>query len=213
MKHFLLLVAGFFFLACEEKTPSQPAAPRPIPPPPTAVVKFEIPGYKSEWSAKVKAMLTDARLAQFNRAQDDFTKRFCPGFKSLSADGQRLAWGHLVGAISRFESGYKPATVYRESNGAMSEGLFQLTYGDRFCPKKKADGDLHDPLVNIECAMKIMERFLAEDGVVASGGYTQYGAPAAKGLARYWSVVRVPDKKSKHYLAEIIAMTKKAPGC
>jgi len=67
--------------------------------------------------------------------------------------------------------------------------------------------------VNIDCAVKLMGHFIAKDRVVASGGYVKAGAPDPKGLARYWAVIRVPDKKRKHKLSEIIAMTRQSPGC
>lgn len=216
----ILFLAFFMLSACVTKPP-ETAPPVVTPEPPTAIADgFEIPGYRPEWSAKVRDMLSDRRMANFNKAEADFTKRFCPNYKKLSADRQRLAWGYLIGAMTKYESGldkatgvYKTNVVYKEKDGSLSEGLFQLTYGNKHCPSSKADGDLHDPIVNLDCAIQLMEGYIARDGVVAAGGYTDYGAPPAKGLARYWAVIRVPDSKSKHHLAEIISMTKKAPGC
>lgn len=195
MLTFLTIVMG-----CKETTTPVPA---PIP------VAFDIPGYQISWSAKVKEQLD---MTSLNKAKVDM-KRFCPKYDALTLDQQKLAWGYLIGAMTKYESGYNVKEVYKESNNTLSEGLFQLTYGNKFCPKKKSEGDLQDPLVNITCALKLMAYYTDMDGVVAAGGYTSYGAPSPKGLARYWSVIRVKDTKSAHHLADIITMTKKAPGC
>lgn len=202
----------------QEEIPAvQPSAPPQTPsvtPPVTipAAFKYEIPSYKPEWSQKVKAELDAGLFEKFDAASADFLN-FCPNYYMISADSKKLAWGYLLGAITSFESDYNPDSHMTESDGSASEGLFQLTYGNSHCPTSKAKGNIRDPDINIDCAMKIMADYLSQDKVVAKGGYVAYGAAPSKGLARYWSVVRVPDRKSKHKLAEIIAMTKKSPGC
>jgi len=198
-----------------EPTPSPTPAPTPVPTPkPPGIIAFKIPGFKQPWSDKVKAMLNEPDLwAQFQAARGDFQDRFCPNYSKLGVDLQRLAWGFLVGAVVSFESSYNPNSAFEESNGDWSEGLLQLTYGNSFCPKSKAAGNIRDPIINLNCGVRIMGKYLAQDRVVASGGYPQYGAPPPKGLARYWAVIRVPDSKRQHDLKSIIAMTKTAPGC
>lgn len=191
----LVMVAGMVVSSCTQKKEV-----------------ISIPGYEVEWSAKAQDII-EKNLDQLNLASADFEKRFCPNYSKLTNIQKAQAWGYAIGAITKFESNYKPDTTYKESDGSLSEGLFQLTYGNKFCPKSKSQGDLQDPLVNIDCGVRLFVHFVAMDKVVAAGGYEKYGAPPAKGAARYWAVIRVPDKKSKHHLAEIIAMTKQAPGC
>jgi hypothetical protein len=174
------------------------------------VVDSDLPWKNREWSSYLESRVRES-FPDLLRAQD--INKFCPRFRELTVDGQIHAWAHLIVAIAKFESGYKAGTVYKESTGVDSIGLFQLSYGDRHCPKNKRDGDLTDPKVNIRCAVKIMAGFVAKDGVVAEGGYIRYGAIAPKGLARYWSVVRAPDKKSGHHLAAIRVIAARAPGC
>jgi hypothetical protein len=171
-----------------------------------------LPWNKPTWSGELEKQIA-ARLADFDRASADMESRFCPNYGKLSSRGRVTAWAHLAVAIARFESGFNPRTVYRESNGVDSIGLYQLSYGDRHCPRSRRIGDLKDPIVNIRCAVAIMADYVGADRAVAAGGYVRYGAPPPKGLARYWSVLRVPDSKSKHRLAEIIALAKKAPRC
>lgn len=185
--------------------------PQPAAEEPTLADSVNLDWGNNTWSLFLTTAIKD-QLPKLDKAKGDM-KRFCPRYEALSPEGRVLAWAHLAVAIAKRESGYKPATVYMESNGVASIGLYQLSYGDRNCPKKQSDGDLKDPFVNIVCAVKLMGHFAELDGVVAAGGYVSYGAPPAKGLARYWSVIRVPDKKSKHHLDFIKAQTAKAPGC
>lgn len=172
---------------------------------------YELPNFNQKWADfTVKAV--KAQLANLNKGKEDM-KRFCPKYNELNIDQQAIAWGYLISAMIKFESDYNVNSDYNESDGNVSRGLLQLSYGDQFCPKSKAEGDLHDPYINLACGIKIMGSYVARDSVIAAGGYVKYGAPAPKGLARYWAVLRVPDSKSKHELAEIIARSRKAPGC
>lgn len=177
---------------------------------------FSVPGFRPEWVKSGLATALDL-LPKFNAAADDMDRRFFPGYKGLVPVAQAKVWLTLFGAIAARESGidratgfFKTSVVYRESSGDDSEGLFQLTYGDKHAPKTKADGDLHDPILNLTVALKIGADLVASNGVVAAGGYVKYGAEAPKGLAKYWSTIRTPDSKSSHHLAEIIEKTKKA---
>jgi len=180
----------------------------------------KIPGFKDQWSSYFVSVVTPL-LPKLNAASADMAKRFCPKYASLSPFQQVVAWGYLASGVITYESGktaasapyFQTASHYTEGDGSVSQGLFQLTYGDAHCPTSKAKGDLDDALVNINCGMLIMAGEISGDGVVAAGGYTAYGAPSPKGAARYWSTLRVPDSKSQHHLADVIAATKKAPGC
>ena len=164
----------------------------------------------NDWSVEL-LKLTRGHLRQLDKATD--ISLYCPKYLSLNEEKRSLVWGRLAVAIAKFESNYNPKSQMTESNGSVSQGLFQLTYGDRFCPQTKAEGDLNDPFINMSCAVKLMADYVEKDGKVASGGYTKYGSPPSRGLARYWSVIRVPDRKSKHHLAEIKSITSKAPVC
>ncbi len=155
---------------------------------------------------------------KLDRAANDMEARFCPKYKSLTNTRKQIVWAYLANAIVQFESGHdgkriKTCTKFDESNGDLSEGWFQLTYGNKFCPRKKSEGDLCDVKVNASCGVKLMAHFIHRAGIVTDGGYVAYGAKPPKGLAEYWSVARMPDKKSQHHLSAIMEKTKKAPGC
>jgi hypothetical protein len=157
------------------------------------------------WSAKVRECLLP-HLSYFDAARD--VEDYHPSYRALTKEQRLEVWAAMCVAISKFESAWRPADAMTESTGAISQGLFQLTYGDSYCPKSKSEGDLNDPITNIRCAIAIMGSLVKLDGVIASGGYTAYGAPAARGIARYWSVIRVPDTKSKHHKSEIQSSTR-----
>jgi hypothetical protein len=193
----LFIFALLIFAGCT----NIPKAPEPVEPvKPVEPVAVSLPWDKPEWSKFL--------VEQIGKRAVDFDKgdmpKYCPKYKSLSAGDKANVWAVLFVAIAKRESSYNPKASMVESDGSVSQGLFQLTYGNRHCPKSRAQADLNDPKVNIACAINLAADFVARDGVVAAGGYMSQGAPAPKGLARYWSVVRVPDKRSKHHLVEIV---------
>jgi hypothetical protein len=102
----------------------------------------------------------------------------------------------LMVELSRYESNFKPETVYQEAfddnagDNVISRGLFQLSVesvnGDRYrCGATVAK--LHDPAFNIQCAVKVANALVREDRKV-------WGGPPWKALSRYWSPFRVPAK-------------------
>lgn len=253
MRRICLAIIGLFSLfillqlVCCTSPPVDPtkAVPEAAPPPgPTKPMAPELPGMKKEWAVAMIQNLTDQYPA-LNKGEADMAKRFCPGYGKMTPEQRIVAWGYLASAVISHESGcvnaagntancyttgaiFKQCSSMTESNGVDSIGFFQLSYGDSYCPKKKSEGNLCDPGVNIKCGVKLMAKFVAMDGVVAGGGYVAAGNPPAKGLARYWSVIRLPDdhprvvkypdgsKKTvlrSHDLSDIIVKTSKAPGC
>jgi len=102
-------------------------------------------------------------------------------------------WVHLLAAMCKFESNFKPSTMYTEnfknSRGewVISTGLFQLSYesvqGYGFT---ETTAGLKEPLRNIEIAVAILTHWVKRDGVISSS--------SNKGGARYWSVLRPSGK-------------------
>jgi hypothetical protein len=212
----LLLVTMFFITGCsflQQRDPNlgiQIPTTQPQENSNNSAINSQLPGMSKEWS-KVLLSELKAQLPQLDKATD--LPRFCPNYARLSPEKRLVVWGYIATAIIKRESGFNTCSTMKESTGQDSIGFFQLSYGDRFCPRSKSEGNLCDGSVNIKCGAKLFGYFVDVDKVVASGGYTKYGAPAPKGLAHYWSVIRVPDSKSKHHLQEIIDTAKKAPGC
>jgi soluble lytic murein transglycosylase-like protein len=136
---------------------------------------------------------------------------FCPGYKTASPANRRAFYVSLLGEIARFESNFDPSVKFTESfNDArgqrvVSRGLLQLSqesanqYG---CAIASAE-QLHDPATNIECGVRILDRWLTRDQVVAG-----YASGAWRGASRYWGVLRDREK-----LVDIQAATNAQPYC
>lgn len=100
----------------------------------------------------------------------------------------------LISFMSKFESSHNPKVQYRENfrdghgDLVISRGLLQLSkesanlYG---CNIKDAN-ELHDPRTNIHCAVRILNRWIVRDKVIAN---------EKLGGGRYWSVLRPGLKK------------------
>jgi Transglycosylase SLT domain len=198
---FIVIAVSYFLIGCQ--TVQEPSVPPNVTLP-------KLDWNNENWTYHLVNEINKSKLPDLNPKDVD---AYCPKYNELNRNKKRDMWAVLAVAIAKRESNFKPTTVFKESNGIDSIGLYQLSYGDRFCPKNKSIGDLQDPLINISCAVKTMEFHVANDGIIASGGYVSYGAPPAKGLARYWSVIRVPDRKSNHFLKEIKTKTNAASGC
>ena len=107
----------------------------------------------------------------------------------------------LISCMAKYESGFKPEEKYTENfrgqdgQFIISRGLLQISgssgraYG---CDIPKDHfAVLHDPKINLECGMRILNRWLDRDGSISLlGGSTE--SPKWLGGARYWAVLRQP---------------------
>jgi hypothetical protein len=138
-------------------------------------------------------------LPTFAGASDVAT--FCPSFASLGEQQKTRVIAEMFVKIAKFESSWNPQTTFQEppppkGPGTISRGLFQMSYGDGSgCPNTKAKGDLHDPIVNIDCAVKKAVVLVKKYGLIQNS--------ANHGMARYWSVIR-----NGHHVDEIRKHTK-----
>lgn len=124
---------------------------------------------------------------------------YCPKWKALTLPDRKGLFLSLISAMSKFESGFDPATEYKENfkdskgNWIISRGLLQLSvesangYGCQVTEKS-----LHDAKTNLTCAIIILNRWIAKDRYFGSS----IGAAKNKhmGGARYWSVLREKSK-------------------
>lgn len=138
-----------------------------------------------EWAKAAEAAVIREGLDKLAPAD---AKLFC-------ANGLTVRnWVHFMAAVVHYESSFNPKSVYHESFGVDSSGLFQLTkktdnpnYGCTFIDER----DVQDPIKNIDCAAKIFKKLIARDGVV-----TNHTGTSWKASARYWSVLRTTGKLS-----------------
>lgn len=171
---------------------------------PALVLSWEVghPERKS-WTAKVEVLLKEL-MPKLDKAQD-FEKLL--GKKP--ADKYK-AWGEVIVAVVKFESNYNPKTVYGEPPplGYDSIGLLQLSYEDNagypFCKLSRAQKNLLDPLVNLNCGVRIMAQLIAKDGHISGSHLNAKGKTVYTGASAYWSTLR-PKRK----LPEVLAQVKK----
>ncbi len=145
------------------------------------------------WTEFVYEQLDVYGPALLDKTPSDI-EQFCPAYKTLSRSIRKNFWVYLLSSITQFESNFNPAVQYTEdftdSTGArvVSRGLLQLSiesaraYG---CDLPSAL-DLHDPEKNLLCGLRILNRWVGEDGLIR--GTTSAGS--WRGGARYWSVLR-----------------------
>jgi len=139
---------------------------------------------------------------------------YCMRYPGLSRDQRLRFWGDLLAAIAYHESGHNPDLTYTENfsdnsgERVISRGLLQLSFesGKAYdCPLQQAT-ELHDPAKNIDCGVRILNKWVAQDGVISqhAGGYPRQWL----GGARYWSVLRRSTSR-----AAIQARIQRRPYC
>jgi hypothetical protein len=102
-------------------------------------------------------------------------------------------WVKLITEMIRYESDFNPQSKYTEafsdSTGqrVVSRGLLQISYESARgygCPIKRVE-DLHDSKLNIECGVRILNRWVPRDRMIGTNKL---------GGARYWAVLRESSK-------------------
>lgn len=124
---------------------------------------------------------------------------FCPRYDKLSYAQRKQYWTFLLSAMVRFESNFKSSLTYKEafndSKGkpVISRGLLQISIesGNAYGCGFKTAKDVHDPLQNLSCGIRILDRWLDRDGRIGGKVSGQW-----RGGARYWAVLRAGDKTS-----------------
>jgi hypothetical protein len=138
---------------------------------------------------------------------------FCPRYDKLSYSQRKQYWTFMLSAMTRFESNFKTSTTYTEafndSNGkrVISRGLLQLSIesGNAYGCGFKTAADLHDPLQNLSCGIRILDRWLDRDERIGGKVNGQW-----RGGARYWAVLRAGDKTS---YKSILSWSQSLPFC
>ena len=119
-------------------------------------------------------------------------KQFCANFDKLSIAEKKEFYLMLISSMARYESGFKPSSQYKESfkddhgENIISRGLLQISKGSsQYYGCGITDAQmLHDPKMNLECGVKILNKWIVKDGCVACRTDKWLGG------ARYWSVLR-----------------------
>lgn len=124
---------------------------------------------------------------------------WCPGYTEASVEERRAFWTGLLSAVAKYESTWNETA---SGGGGRWIGLMQIdprsaaNYG---CEATSV-GALKDGEANLECAVEIMSRQVAKDGLVAGGGN--------RGIGRDWAPLRSGEKR-----AAMAAWTRAQPYC
>lgn len=184
-------------------SPTPVSTPKPTPPPEN-VLREVIPLWEGkvakgkEWTEYVDRQLDILGQDLLDVIPAD-RALFCPKYSGLSYAQRKHYWTFMLSAMARFESNFNTNSKYTEgfndSNGSavISRGLLQISiesansYGCGF----KSAQELHDPLKNLSCGIRILNRWVTRDGRIAGKVSSKW-----RGGARYWAVLRAGDKTS-----------------
>jgi len=151
-----------------------------------------------KWTDIAHTAIVDLGSELLNANPQDI-REYCPSYESLNIDQRSPFWVYLISKLSSFESNHDPNASFTEdfldSNGnpVISRGLLQIS-------KESANGygcgiinetELHDPETNIRCGVRILNRWVARDGVIAKRINGNW-----RGAARYWSPFRSDSNRS-----------------
>lgn len=196
---------------------SQGTLPTPMPtttPSPTPVVS---PTPSTEVDLKDLTPLWEAKMADGKKWSDYVESKldtlgtdlldvipadrtlFCPKYANLSYAQRKQYWTFMMSAMAKFESSFNTNATYTESfadssgNKVVSRGLLQISIesGNGYGCGLKTAQDLHDPLINLACGIRILNRWVARDARIAGQVDGTW-----RGGARYWAVLRAGDKTS-----------------
>lgn len=141
---------------------------------------------------------------------------YCPKYEKLNTQDRRSFWVHLISSLAKFESNHDPKVRFNETTvdpgmltkqgePIISRGLLQIS-------KESANGygckitdelELHDPNTNINCAVRILDRWVGKDKVISGQQDGKW-----QGAARYFSPFRNPSK-----LSHMQSQSAKLPFC
>lgn len=162
---------------------------------------------------QIKPMLS-AAIDQYGADMMAVTKpvdaqEWCPKFSAMTGAQRKDVFLELGYRMIERESSFKPETKYTESfddstgQKVISRGLFQISLESSkgySCGFKDAE-ELHDPKRNIDCGVRILNRWISRDNRI---GGTVSGAH--RGCGRYWSVCRNASSSRPKIVAEVKAL-------
>lgn len=199
-------------------SPTPKSTPKPSPTPSAPVSGSAKPLWESansdgvNWTAHVMSKLDTLGVDMVDSLPADF-KTFCPKYDKLTYTQKKEFFTYLMSAMTKYESTFDPTEFYREAfndssgNPVISRGLLQISiesansYGCGFTNAQQ----LHDPYLNLNCGMRILNRWIGQRDFRIAGKVND----GWKGGARYWSVLRTTSGS----YAKIVALTNSTSLC
>ncbi|MGR3365684.1 MAG: transglycosylase SLT domain-containing protein [Maritimibacter harenae] len=123
---------------------------------------------------------------------------WCPGYRTADLDGRKAFWTGLISTLAKHESTWRQTAV---GGGGLWFGLVQIApataraYG---CDARSGEA-LKDGNANLSCAVRIMNRTVARDGVVSQN---------MRGVAADWGPFHSRTKRE-----DMITWTKQQSYC
>lgn len=151
---------------------------------------------RKRWTTHLMKQIPILGKDMINTVPEDY-KSFCPEYPNLSPTQRVEFYAHLISTMSKYESAYKTEAVYEESGnllGVISRGLLQISFdsANGYGCGLKSSQELHDPLINLNCGIIILNRWIGQrDKCIAMGRIGAW-----RGGARYWSVLRISNKSA-----------------
>lgn len=119
---------------------------------------------------------------------------FCPAYGDLSAADKRNFWVYLLSGMTELESNHDTSVTYTENfydnhgRRVVSRGLLQISIesGNAYGCAFQTESELHDPVRNLDCGLRILNKWIGADGRISGKSSSWLGG------ARYWAVLRTP---------------------
>ncbi len=178
-------------------TPTPAPAPQPDPVDSSEIIRARWEAKSNDgpsWSRHVFETLPVLAPNLINKRPADI-KDFCPAYDDLNARDKKNFWVYLLSSMTELESNHNPAVQYVEAfydakgRRVVSRGLLQISIesGNAYGCGFKTETELHDPIKNLDCGLRILNKWIGGDGRI-----TGYSSSLGKylGGARYWSVLR-----------------------
>lgn len=192
----LMVFLALGLSACATDPPRQTG---PLSPPPERVIaRWDNLSNGAAWTGFAMEALDRFGGALVSSVPSDI-ESYCPAYPSMPPARRKAFWVGLMSALTKWESSYDPDTKFVEPDvvdaqgrNVTSRGLLQISIesGRGYGCTIENEQQLHDPKVNLTCAVRILNRLVPRAGVVASNS-----APW-KGAAAYWSPFRRADRRA-----------------
>jgi len=135
-------------------------------------------------------------------------KDYCPKYKSATKSQKIKFWATLISGLSYFESTHSPDVLYKEKfknaqgRYVVSRGLLQISIvsSKGYQCNITDENQLHQPQVNLHCGVKILNKLIRKDSVIASKKSKLMSKNKWLGAAKYWSPFR--DSKKLQIIQE-----------
>ena len=148
------------------------------------VMRWDHTPYAPVWTASAMNALTTHGAVLPAMVPAD-VETWCPGYPTASLEERRAFWAGFLSSLAKYESTWRPDA---SGGGGRWLGLLQIAPATARSYGCKADeaAELKDGALNLSCAVRIMSRTVARDGVISQG---------MRGVAADWGPFHSASKR------------------